>query len=178
MLAVGAVSPRKGYALLVEALAELQHRPWRLVIAGATQRDAQASAELRALIEKHGLEDRVTLAGEVSDLRLDELYHEADLFVSASLYEGYGMVLAEAMARGLPMVVSTGGAAAQTVPDDAAIKVPPGDVYRLRAALSRVVADANERNRLRTASLEAGRNLPRWTEAARVVANVIRDTAR
>jgi glycosyltransferase involved in cell wall biosynthesis len=178
ILAVGAVSPRKGYTLLVEALGELKHRPWHLTIAGTPDRDPQALEDLRAVIGLHELAERVTLAGEVSEERLDELYRRADIFVSASLFEGYGMVLAEAMARGLPMVVSTGGAAAQTVPDDAAIKVPPGDVYRLRAALSRVIADPNERSRLARASLEAGRSLPRWNEAARVVSNVIRDTAR
>jgi glycosyltransferase involved in cell wall biosynthesis len=178
ILAVGAVSPRKGYALLVEALGELKHRPWHLTIAGTSDRDPQALADLRAVIGLHELDKRVTLAGEVSEDWLDELYRRADIFVSASLFEGYGMVLAEAMVRGLPMVVSTGGAAAQTVPDDAAIKVPPGDVYRLRAALSRVIADPNERYQLALASLEAGRSLPRWNEAARVVANVIRDTAR
>jgi glycosyltransferase involved in cell wall biosynthesis len=178
ILAVGAISPRKGYTLLVEALGELKHRPWNLTIAGAFDRDPQALEDLHAAIDLHELGERVTLAGSVSEERLDDLYRSADIFVSASLFEGYGMVLAEAMARGLPMVVSTGGAAAQTVPDDAAIKVPPGDAYRLRAALSRVIADPNERFRLARASLEAGRSLPRWNEAARVVSNVIRDTAR
>ncbi|HSP23826.1 MAG TPA: glycosyltransferase family 4 protein, partial [Saliniramus sp.] len=165
ILAVGAVSPRKGYALLVEALSELKHRPWHLTIAGASDRDPKALEDLRAAIALQELDERVTLAGAVSEERLDELYRSADIFVSASLFEGYGVVLAEAMARGLPMVVSPGGAAAQTVPDEAAIKVPPGDAYRLRAALSRVIADPNERSRLAHASLEAGRSLPRWNEA-------------
>jgi len=178
ILAVGAVSPRKAYTILVEALSVLTHRPWRLTIAGSSDRDPAALEELRRVIASHALEDRVVLTGEVSDDALDAFFHQADIFVSSSLYEGYGMVLAEAMARGLPMVVSTGGAAAQTAPDDAAIKVPPGDVYRLRSALSRVISEPATRHRLAQASLEAGRGLPRWNEAARVVSNVIRDTAR
>ncbi len=178
LLAVGAVSPRKAYPLLVEALSGLAHRPWRLTIAGATGRDPQAIASLREAIEAHGLGERVTLAGAVDDAELDRLYAQADIFVSASLYEGYGMVLAEAMARGLPMVVSTGGAAARTVPDEAALKVPPGDAYRLRAALARLIADPALRASLADASRTAGRNLPRWNDAARVIANVIRDTAQ
>lgn len=178
ILAVGAVSLRKAYTVLVEALSALEHRPWRLTIAGSSDRDPKALEDLKAAIARYSLEDRVVLTGEVSNETLDELFHRADIFVSSSLYEGYGMVLAEAMARGLPMVVSTGGAAAQTAPDDAAIKVPPGDVYRLRTALSRVISEPATRHLLAQASLKAGRGLPRWNEAARVVSNVIRDTAR
>ena len=81
-------------------------------------------------IEETGLAHRVTLAGPADSERLDAFYAAADVFLMPSLYEGYGMVLAEAMARGLPIVCTTGGAAASTVPDAAAIKVPPGDVRR------------------------------------------------
>ena len=65
-------------------------------------------------------DDRVRMIGAVGTSELDRLYAGADLFVMPSLFEGYGMVLAEAMARGLPIVCTTGGAAAETAPDAAA----------------------------------------------------------
>ncbi len=176
LVAVGAVSPRKAYPLLVEALAACEtDRPWHLTIIGAHDRDAHETAKLRETIARHGLESRVTLAGAVDDAALAAHYHGADVFVSASLYEGYGMVLAEAVARGLPMVVSTGGAAAQTAPDDAALKVPPGDGSALAGALSHIINDEALRRRLAGASTRAGAALPRWHDTARIVANVIRD---
>jgi len=176
LVAVGAVSPRKAYPLLVEALAACEaDKPWHLTIIGAHDRDPGETAKLRETIAHHRLEARVTLAGAVDDAALAAHYHSADVFVSASLYEGYGMVLAEAMTRGLPMVVSTGGAAAQTAPDDAALKVPPGDRFALAGALSHIINDEALRRRLAGASTHAGTALPRWNDTARIVANVIRD---
>ena len=125
---------------------------------------------MRETIDRNGLDDHVTLAGAVDDAALAAHYHGADIFVSASLYEGYGMVLAEAMARGLPMVISTGGAAAQTAPDDAALKVPPGDATALAGALSRIIDDEALCRRLAGASTRAGAALPRWHDYARIVA--------
>jgi glycosyltransferase involved in cell wall biosynthesis len=90
-----------------------------------------------------------------------------------SLYEGYGMVLAEAMARGLPIICTTGGAAADTVPDAAALKVPPGDPEPLTAALRRAMEDKRLRARLADASWDAGRALPTWNETARRIAAAI-----
>src|SRR5262245_55668621 len=113
ILAVGAVSPRKGYDVLVEALASLSALNWQLTIAGATDRHPEAVATLKAAILKHGLGARVRLPGSLSAKELSTLYAAADLFVLPSLFEGYGMVLAEAMARGLPIVCTTGGAAAE-----------------------------------------------------------------
>lgn len=173
LLAVGAVSVRKGYDILVEALAPLADLDWRLTIAGATDRAPEAVAELRAAIQRHRLGDKVTLAGTVVPATLERFYASADLFLMPSLFEGYGMVLAEAMARGLPIVCTTGGAAAETVPDAAAIKVAPGDVEALGRALVIAMSDKKLRARLADAAWEAGRRLPTWNETARRIAAVI-----
>ncbi|QCK84683.1 glycosyltransferase family 4 protein [Phreatobacter aquaticus] len=177
ILAVGAVSQRKGYDVLAEALAELRNLSWRAVIAGATDRAPEAYAAARAVIDRHGLGDRIRFAGSVSDAELAGLYRQADLFVMPSLYEGYGMVLAEAMARGLAIVTTTGGAAAETVPDGAALKVPPGDAPALAMAIRRALGDGELRRELRHASWTSGQALPAWDDTARIVAGVVRDVA-
>jgi glycosyltransferase involved in cell wall biosynthesis len=178
LLAVGAVSPRKGYEVLVEALEQLRKLDWRLIIAGSLERHPAASAALKRRIADAGLADRVTLAGAVSESELDLLYDDADVFVLPSLFEGYGMVLAEAMARGLPLVSSTGGAAGETVPAEAGLKVPAGDVPALRDALRDMIADPALRRRCADASWAAADSLPRWSDTARKVASVLHEVAR
>jgi glycosyltransferase involved in cell wall biosynthesis len=173
LLSVGSIIPRKAYDLLLRALAPLRDRDWRLTIAGATDRSPEALAALRAALEETGLGERVVLTGPVDQEQLGKLYAAADAFLMPSLYEGYGMVLAEAMARGLPIVCTTGGAAAETVPDAAAIKVAPGNVPALTAAVARLIDDAALRRQLADASWAAGQSLPRWEETARRIAGVI-----
>ncbi|WP_439575844.1 glycosyltransferase family 4 protein [Phreatobacter sp.] len=173
LLAVGAVSARKGYAVLMDALGPLRGLDWTLVIAGATDRDPAAFAHLRRAVGSNSLGSRVTFAGPLSDAALDRLYGLADIFVMPSLYEGYGMVLAEAMARGLPMVTTTGGAAAETVPEGAALKVPPGDAAELKQAIARLIGDRALRQSLSDAAWVAGSRLPRWDDTARIIADVI-----
>jgi glycosyltransferase involved in cell wall biosynthesis len=177
LLAVGSIVPRKGYDVLVEALARLPASPdWSLTIVGA-ERDTATAEALRSRIAAHGLGQRITLAGAVDTATLDELYAGHSLFVLASHYEGYGMVLAEAMARGLPIVTTTGGAAAATVPDGAGLKVPPGDPTALAEALAAVITEPSLRARLAEASWRAGATLPRWSDTARIIADVIRKVA-
>jgi glycosyltransferase involved in cell wall biosynthesis len=174
LLAVGAIVVRKGYDLLVRALSKLDHLGWHLTIAGATDRDDEASANLHNAIAAHGLTKRIALTGAVDPAELDRLYITADIFVTASLHEGYGMAAAEAMARGLPIVASTAGAMAATIPDAAALKYPPGDALRLRAALQRMLTDAACRRACANASWSAGQQLPRWQQTASRIGDVLK----
>jgi glycosyltransferase involved in cell wall biosynthesis len=173
ILAIGAVTRRKGYDVLVRALAMLADLPWRATIVGALDRAPDHVETLRRLIRDLGLDGRVALAGSVSAEALEVHYRRASLVVSSSLFEGYGMVLAESLARGLPVVMARGGAADETVPDAAALKVPPGDAAALAEALRAAVSDDRLRARLAAAASEAGRRLPRWEDAARVVAEAV-----
>lgn len=177
LLAVGSIVPRKGHDILVRALDRLGHLDWQLTIAGDQDRSPETTSALRTEIRFSRVYSRIRLVGAVDEGRLADLYARADLFVTASLYEGYGMVLSEALARGLPIVTTTGGAAAETVPDRAALKVPPGDVDALTAALGRAIRDAALRKRLADASWAAGQKLPRWEDTARIIAGVIRAVA-
>jgi glycosyltransferase involved in cell wall biosynthesis len=173
ILAVGAVLPRKGYDVLVEALGQIKDLDWQLTIAGALDRHPGAVEQLRTVIAAHDLESRVNLAGKVVPATLDRFYESADLFVSASLFEGYGMVLAEAMARGLPIVTATGGAAGDTAGQTVALHVEAGNIDELAIALRRALSDKKLRDQLADAAWETGRTLPTWHETARRIAAVI-----
>lgn len=177
ILTVGSVVARKAHDVLVRALGPLRDTAWRLTIAGATDRDPAALAALHAAIGETGLGDRIDLTGPLPEKRLARFYGTADIFVLPSLYEGYGMALAEALSAGLPIVCTTGGAAAETVPDDAALKVPPGDAGALGAALRRLLEDGALRRRMADAAWTAGQGLPRWEDTARRVAGVIKELA-
>jgi glycosyltransferase involved in cell wall biosynthesis len=173
ILAVGSIVPRKGYLVLIDALGGLLATSWRLTIAGGVL-DTAEFARVSDAAGSRGIQHRLEFVGAVSDDALATLYASADLFVMPSLFEGYGMVLAEAMARGLPIVCTTGGAAAETVPDGAALKVPPGDHGALRKALHRAITEPELRQQLSHASWAAGQRLPRWDETCRSVATVLR----
>lgn len=178
LLSVGAITPRKGFTVLVEALAPLTGHDWRLTIAGPQDRDRAAVDDLEAAILRNGLGDRIELPGALDQQQLAAAYAAADVFVLPSLFEGFGMVLTEAMARGLPIVCTTGGAAAETVPDAAALKVPPAAVGPLREALQQVMRDPELRRRLADASWQAAQHLPRWEETASRIATVLQEVAR
>ena len=182
LLAIGAVTPRKGYRILVEALTHLADLDWRLVIAGGLDRAPDHAADIRAAVADAGFAGRITLAGAVPDADLERLFAEADLVVSASLFEGYGMALAESLARGLPLVVARGGAAGETVPDMAGLTVPPGDVGALAEGLRLLMTDTARRCALADGAWRVGRTLPDWREAtaamAAVLGEVSRDVAR
>lgn len=173
LLSVGAVIPRKGYSILVEALAQLSALDWQLRIVGPLDRDPSCARDLLDAISLAGLSGRVELLGTISDYELSVAYEESDVFVMSSLFEGYGMVLAEAMAFGLPIVCTTGGACAETVPENAALKVAPGDYAALAMALKAIISDSKLRLNLAENSWWLGQSLPSWKDTAHLVAQAI-----
>jgi glycosyltransferase involved in cell wall biosynthesis len=167
LLAVATVSPRKGHLLLIEALAEIKDRPWHLTCIGSLTRDRDAALALEQAIARHGLGERVLLAGEWPQERLGAAYAEADLFVLPSYHEGYGMAFAEALAHGLPIVATTAGAIPETVPAEAGMLVPPGDRAALASALALVLDNDALHERLAAGAAKVGAALPDWPEATR-----------
>lgn len=165
LLSVGALVPRKGHDVLLRALAGLPDLDWRLTIVGG-QRDPVHANGLAALAGELGIAQRVTFAGEVGEAALEALYDGADAFALATHWEGYGMAAAEAMARGLPLAITAGGAIAELVPVEAGIVSPPGDVMSLSRALRRLVFDGEMRAEMADAAWAAGQRLPRWADRA------------
>jgi glycosyltransferase involved in cell wall biosynthesis len=177
LLSVGAVVPRKGFDVLMAALATLPDLSWRLTIAGDRTRDRHAAARLDADIARHALENRVTVLGAVSPQHLAALYAEADMFALASRFEGYGMAYAEAIAHGLPVIGGNAGAIPDTVPPDAGLLVTPGDIPAFAHALRRVIGDADLRRRLATAARAAAPQLPTWRQSAEIFARALETLA-
>jgi glycosyltransferase involved in cell wall biosynthesis len=173
LLAVGTLKPGKGYELLMRALAAVPHRDWHLTVAGSLDRDPATAARVRAVLRKEKLEDRVSLAGELDDEELAAAYDRADLFVLATLHETYGMAVAEAVARGLPVVSTLTGAIPEVVGSDGGVLVPPGDEQALARALTSVLIDARLRQRLADGARHRRAHLPTWDDAAERMAAVL-----
>ena len=173
LLAVGAVVPRKGYDVLLAAVATLLDLPWRLTIVGDLGRGAATTARLHADIQRFHLADRVLVTGAIAAERLEALYISSDIFVLASLFEGYGMAFAEAIAHGLPVIGTTAGAIAETAPASASLLAPPGDIPAFTFALRRLIEDSTERQRLAAGARAAAAALPTWDEAAELFSRAL-----
>ena len=177
LLAIGSIVPRKGYDVLIAALATLTDLPWHLTIAGDRTRNGEANARLDADIARHKLGGRIDVLGAVSDEKISELYAQSDVFVLASRFEGYGMVFAEALAHGLPVIGTTGGAIPDTVPSEAGILVPPDDAMALAEALREIVTNSQKRERLAGAARASAAKLPTWRDTAMLFAKAIEAVA-
>ena len=165
LLCVANLLPRKGHELLVAALARIRDLDWSLTCVGSLERDPATARAVHRRIRTVGLGRRITLAGEIPPRLVAQAYRAADAFVLPSFHEGYGMVYAEAMAHGLPVIATTAGAIPETVPPHAGLLVPPGDPAALARALRRVIAQPALAAQLATGSRTAGARLPDWPQA-------------
>ncbi len=177
LLVVASVTPRKGHDVLVRALAILRDRSWHCVCAGSLDRAPEFAREVQAAVEDAGLGDRIRLTGECDSETVERLYAGSSIFVLPAYYEGYGMVLAEALAHGLPIVSTTGGAIPSTVPDHAGLLVPPGDYRALAGALAALLGDDARRRSMAAAARRRADTLPGWSDAAVVFERCLLDLA-
>ena len=174
LLCLGAVTPTKGQDLLVEALAALPQYPWTLDLVGPTRRAPAFVADLRASIARHGLGDRIRNRGPLSGVELDRTWDATDLLVAPSRVETYGMVVTEALARGIPVMASDAGGLPETL-DGAGILVSAEDVPALVAGLDRWFADEAHRNGRRISARSRHCTLSTWTQTSRRVQQVLAD---
>jgi glycosyltransferase involved in cell wall biosynthesis len=177
LLCVATLTPRKGHELLCRALADVSNTRWRLVCAGSLDRDPATTARVHAQLRAGGLEHRVSLVGELGPEALALEYDRADVFVLATLYEGYGMAVAEALARGLP-IVSTATGGIEAMVDGAGLIVPPGNLDALTGALSRVLGDPHTRSALAERARQVRDLLPTWDDATTGIARALERASR
>lgn len=174
LLCVAGLVPRKGHEVLFRALAAVPSADWRLTCVGSLEREPGTVARLRALVAAEGLESRVSFPGELEGEALAACYDAADLFVLPTLFEGYGMVVAEALARGLPVVATGTGAIPELIGDGAGIVVEPGDAAALSAALSRVIVDPALRARVAESARRMRERLPTWDQSCALMEKTLR----
>jgi glycosyltransferase involved in cell wall biosynthesis len=159
VLFLGSLTPRKDPLALLAALDGMAGV--RVTLCGPADRDAPYAAAVLAAAGRSGGRARVT--GALSDEAVARELARHDVLVLPSRFEGFGIVLAEAMSHGLA-IVSTDAGAIREVTDDAAHLVTPGDAPALRAALARLAADPGHLARRQAAALARARALPRWSE--------------
>ncbi len=166
ILSVGGLTRRKGHATLLRALAHLPDLDWRLTIVGDDRRDPAYATALHDQAATSGIAARVTFAGPAPDAALESLWRGADIFALATEWEGYGVAVAEALRRGLPVAVTDVGAAAALVTPQAGVVCPVGDWQGLSKSLRRLIFDTGLRAEMAQAAWEAGQALPDWPAQA------------
>lgn len=182
LLNVGAVIPGKGHDLLVAALAQVADLSWRCVCVGSLARSPQFVTALHQHVSDAGLDARLRLVGPRAGRDLACAYAAADVLVLASRAETYGMVVTEALARGLPVLAYDVGGVSEALGVGAdgsppGVLVPAGDVDALAGAVRSWLADAGLRRRLRDAAAERRTRLTGWDVTVAQVAHVLEDVA-
>ena len=182
LLVVGPVSRGKGHDTLMAALERLVDLDWQLDCVGSLDVDPATAEQVVEWASRSG--GRVRVHGPMVGPRLDAAYASADLVVHPSRAETYGMVLSEALARGIPVVASDVGGTSEALgmadrvsAEAPALLVPPGDVDALAAALRLWLTDADARRRLRAAARERRGDLPSWDATVVAVHDALCSTA-
>ena len=177
LLSVASLTPTKDQLTLVHALAQLADLQWTADLIGSDQADPDYADRLRAEIAAAGLHDRILVPGTVVGSVLDQKWDAADLLVLPSRVETYGLVVVEALARGMPAVVSAGTGAIEALQEGATkhssatpgTSVPAGDSAGLAAVLRRWLTEPMLRRAWRQAALARRDTLPGWQQTAQAV---------
>ena len=175
LLTVASLIRRKAHDILIQSLSELKDAVWQARFVGDEHADVTWTEQLKAKAKALELSDRITFAGAVEDVRQE--YLASDVFVLPSRFEGYGMVFAEAIAAGLPVIAARSGAIPAVVPDSAGVLVPTDDVVALTKVLRKVITDQSYRTELQDGARQIAASLPTWQSAANTVADKIREVS-
>jgi glycosyltransferase involved in cell wall biosynthesis len=182
LLSVAAVIPGKGHDVLLEALRMLVGLRWACLCVGSLERDSAFAESLRRRVVDGGMAGRVRFSGPQVEADLARIYGAADVLVLPSRGETYGMVVTEALARGLPVIAAEVGGVPEALGHGAGgarpgVLVPPDDPAALSDALRAWLEDAELRRRLRRAARERRASLSRWSTTTSVVADVLTGVA-
>jgi glycosyltransferase involved in cell wall biosynthesis len=183
LLCIGAVTFDKGHDVLLDALETVSDLAWHCECVGSLEREPGFVERLRRRSLNGGLRGRVGFPGPRTGIDVDRSYAAADLLVLPSRAETYGMVVTEALARGLPVVAADVGGVTEALGHGAdgsrpGLLVAPDDPAALSGALRGWLVDAELRGRMRRAAYERRESLSRWSTTASVVAGVLGGASR
>jgi glycosyltransferase involved in cell wall biosynthesis len=183
LLCVAALTPDKGHHVLLDGLAVATDLSWGCECVGTLVRDPAFAESVRRRARDSGLGNRVRFPGPLYGRELDRAYAAADLLVLPSHAETYGMVVTEALSRGLPVLATEVGGVTEALGhgEDGTrpgLLVPPGDPAALGAALRKWLCDGGLRGRLRRAARERRASLRPWPATASALAGVLAGAAR
>jgi len=178
LLVVGPVTPAKGHDMLIAALAEIADLDWHCTCVGALDLAPDFVASLAAEAQRLGISDRIEFTGPLSRAALDDIRSQADLLVSASRREAFGMAVAEGLAAGIPVIATDVGGQCEAVgcaPDGTVpgALIPVDDAKRLASDLRRWLTDPAARNRWRNAASQRSEQLASWAKTAQTVSTVL-----
>jgi len=163
-------TPLKGLYYLLQAIAEIaKTRKIRLIVVGSPKKNGR----ILYLIRKLGIASLVTFTGRISDQEFVRQYAKAAVAVIPSVYEGFGLPAGEAMACGVPVISTTGGALPEVV-GDAGILIPPADASALTRALVSVLTNPDLAEKLSQAGYRRVQNHLTWHAAAMKTVDVYR----
>lgn len=182
LLCVASVTADKGHDVLLAALAQVADLPWRCVCVGTLIRDPGLVDRLVRKARDTGIADRVSFTGTRTGADLDLAYAAADMLVLATRAESYGMVVPEALARGLPVLATSVGGLPEALGRLArgrrpGLLVPPGDAAAFAAALRSWLTDGELRQHLREAARERRRGLSGWSVPSDRISRVLAGVA-
>lgn len=179
LLSVAAITPIKGHDVVVGALRSIAEFSWEWTCVGSLEREPQFVAAVRGGLSESGLAERVSLCGTLTGDELERAYASADVVISASRLETYGMVITEALAHGLPVIATDVGGIQEAMGvlpggERPGLLVPADNPEALRAAIETWLRNAELRARLRRAATARRESLPEWSATASTVADVLR----
>jgi len=176
LLFVGNCTRLKGLIYLIRALGLLNELALKLDVVGDIRFDPRYFDRVRRLANRLKVDDRITFHGLVTHKQLGLFYSKADIFTFPSLYEGYGIVLGEAMHAGLAIITTRVGSIGEIVQEgENALVVPTADSEALAAAIRTLVTDASIRRRFGEKSRELAELLPTWRQTCEAISDSLGD---
>lgn len=164
-------TPLKGLNFLLEAVAEIRKKqPIYLTVIGQPKKDGI----IENLVARLGVSDIVRFTGRIENEEFADYYAKSTIAVVPSLYEGFGIPAAEAMACGVPLISTSGGALPEVV-GEAGMIVPPADAKALAGAIQHLLQSPEERKKYARAGLTRVNSVFSWKKAAQEVVEVYRE---